>query len=92
MHLLFTSFGGLYKTLFWCQTGFTLGTTVRCSPNFMPAAHVGLDSRNSVAHEQSNRGVKLLCRTLRNSGLELYTSLLAYHSMIFNIMEKSKNT
>lgn len=63
-----------------------------CSPSFLPGAYEELDRVNTVSHEQRNRGIKLLSRSLRNSGHEFYTALLAYQVTIQNIKAKAQGT
>ncbi len=60
------------------------------SSGFLPRAHTGLDARNTVSHEQRNRGIKQLCNSLRNSSQRFNIGLVAYHTIVMNIRAKAK--
>ncbi len=93
---------GLYSSAIHCLWWAIKDTTITtdnfhsnnhcCSPGFLPRAHTGLDSRNTVSHEQRNRGIKLLCKSLRNSSQRFYIGLVAYHTMVMNIRAKAKGS
>ena len=102
-HIVYDFACGLYSsaahTLWWALENtvivsdkFHAGNHNGCSPSFLPTAHTGLDLSNSVAHEQRNRGIKLLSSSLRNSGCHLYVSMLAFHTIINNIRARAKKT
>ncbi len=63
-----------------------------CSPTYSPNAHKALRTVNTVAHEQRNRAICKLGISLRNCSQHLYTSLLAYQTIVLNIRAQAKGT
>ena len=64
----------------------------KCSPTYLPKGHKGLDLANTVAHEQNNRPIAMLGRTLRNSSQKMYLGLLSYLITLENIKAKVKKS
>ena len=64
----------------------------KCSPSFHPRAHSALDSANTVAHEQNNRPISEIGRSLRKCGQKTYVELLCYLVTIENIRAKARSS
>ena len=71
---------------------FHLKNHTKCSPGYSPKCHTGLDNSNTVAHEQNNRAINALARSLRNSSQETYVGLLTYLLTIENIRAKTRRS
>lgn len=63
-----------------------------CSPGYLPSCHTDLNSTNTVAHEQRNRAIQELGKTLRNCSQKLYIAMLGFQTIILNIRSQSKGT
>ena len=92
-------FGSAAHTLWWVLAKTTIVTDNfhcrnhgSCSPSFLPRCHGQLDLVNTVAHEQNNRPVTQLGRSLRNSSYRTYLGLLSYLLLIENIKAKTRAT
>ena len=70
--------------------GFHLKNHSQCSPAYNPRLHSELDLANTVAHEQNNRAIKGIGKSLRNCSQRTYVGLLSYLLIIENIRAKTR--
>jgi len=63
-----------------------------CSDALHPRSYAGLDSANTVAHEQRNSPINLMRRSLRACGQQEYMSMLQVENIFYNVMAQAKGT
>ena len=92
-------FSSAVNTLWWAISETTIVTDNfhsknhrSCSPSYLPRCYTDLDLCNTVAHEQNNRPITQLGRSLRNCSYRTYLGLLTYLLTIENIKAKTRAT
>jgi len=63
-----------------------------CSDAPHPRSYAGLDSANTVAHEQRNSPINLMRRSLRACGQQEYMTMLQVENILYNVMAHAKST
>ena len=101
-HIIYDFGCGLYSTavhtLWWAMANTTIISDAfhalnhKCSPSFFPSAHVSVNMTNTVSHEQRNRSIAEISKSLRSMSQEFYVALLAYQVSIMNLKAKAKNS
>lgn len=99
-HVIYDFGCGLYSsachTLWWALEDTTVTSDSlhalnhKCSPSFYPTAHENLNMSNTVAHEQRNRAISEIEKSLRYTGQDFYIALLAYQVCVLNLKAKAK--
>lgn len=62
-----------------------------CSRAFHPRTYPSLDSTNTVSHEQRNKPISEIARSLRKCSRQTYIAMLSYHILLLNIRSQFRH-